>query len=325
MIPVFVGGCPRSGTTLLGAMLGTHRDVICPPEAPFIAGLALRFGGALGAESVRQAHRAIADDFKFRFWALDQTELDACAAAASTRYDAIVESYVRAFGRRHGRADGRFWVDHCPTNIMYVRRLRDAFPEARFIHLVRDGRAVAASILPLDWGPNSIIGAAQLWTAHVAHGLSAEQVVPEDRRRRVRYEDLVSRPADVLEDLCGFLGLDFDPEMLQAKGLEVPAYTRNQHALVGRPADSKRRDRWREVLSARQVEIFEALTGDLLPNLGYELACVESRGPSALEQAVLQVQERVRQASHAFTLPLRRRRFLARLARERAALSGQVE
>jgi hypothetical protein len=317
MIPIFVGGCPRSGTTLLGAMLGTHKNVVCPPEAPIIAVQA--FGcraGELPAGVARQVHRAIQADYKFRYWALEQEELDACSTAASTCYDQVVETYIRAFGRRHNRADARFWVEHSPTNIMYAHRLHDAFPDARFIHLLRDGRAVAASILPLTWGPNTIMEAAHQWAGYIGHGLSAEQFLPESQIRRVTYEDLVTRPGDVLSDLCSFLGLNFDPEMTLAKGLEVPVYTRDQHALVGKRVDRTRSDRWRAVLSARQIEIFEALTGDLLPNLSYELACVESRGPTFLEKMTMQFQERIRQASHALTVPLRRRRALTRWARE---------
>jgi hypothetical protein len=326
MIPVFIGGCPRSGTTLLGAMLGAHRDVICAPEAPFIAARAVMGGSApLASDAVRQVHRLVQGDYKFRFWDLGRTELDACARADANSYQQIIETYVLAFGRRHDRADGSFWIDHCPTNIMYVRRLRDAFPNARFIHLLRDGRAVAASILPLDWGPNTIIEAAQLWAGCVAHGLSAENILPSSQIRRVVYEDLVARPADVLEDICGFLGLDFRSEMTIPSGLKVPVYTENQHSLVGKPVDATRSDRWRRALTSRQVEIFEALTGDLLANLGYQLTFVESRGPSNLEKVAMQVQERVRQASHALTLRVRRRHFLARLERERSALPGQLE
>jgi hypothetical protein len=325
MIPIFVGGCPRSGTTLLGAMLGAHRDVICPPEAPSIAPRALHSGGALPPAEVGRTRRAIQTDYKFRYWALEQQDLDGCVRAADTRYDQIVESYVRAFGRRHGRVDARFWVEHSPTNIMYVRRLRDAFPEARFVHLLRDGRAVAASILPLTWGPNTIIEAALQWASYVGHGLAAEQLLPASQIRRVTYEDLVTRPADVLGELCRFVGLDFDPDMTLGKGLEVPAYTRDQHALVGKPVDRKRSDRWRQALSARQIEMFEALTGDLLPTLGYDLQCAEARAPSPLEKVTMQVQERARQAWHVATLPLRRRRSLARLARETDGLSGQLK
>jgi hypothetical protein len=326
MIPVFIGGCPRSGTTLLGAMLGAHRDVICPPEAPFIAARAVLGGSAaLSSDAVRQVHRSVQGDYKFRFWGLPDAELNACAGAQVSSYREIIETYVRAFGRRHDRADGRFWIDHCPTNIMYVRRLRDAFADARFVHLLRDGRAVAASILPLDWGPNTIIEAAQMWAGCVAHGLSAEQMLPASQIRRVLYEDLVARPADVLEDVCAFLGLDFRTEMTVPSGLKVPVYTENQHALVGKPVDSTRSDRWRRALTSRQVEIFEALTGDLLANLGYELTCVESRGPSNSEKVTMQVEQRVRQVAHALTLRFRRRHFLGRLERERSALPGQLE
>ena len=321
MSQIFIGGSPRSGTTLLGAMLGAHPNVLCPPEAPFIAKLALSHGShPLAQEAVREIHRSIQSDYKFRFWGLEHTELDACARAATATYEEIIETYASAFGRRHDRVAARFWVDHCPTSIMYFRRLHLAFPQAKFIHLIRDGRAVAASILPLDWGPNTIVESAQQWTIAIAHGLCAERILPDARIRRVTYEDLVVRPAEVLEDLCGFLGLDFRPEMTIPTGLKVPVYTENQHKLVGSPVDTTRRERWRHALTPRQIEIFEALTGDLLPNLGYQLTCVELRGPSTVEKVSMQLRERIRQAWHASTLPVRRRRFLVRLTRERTCL-----
>ena len=189
VIPIFVGGSPRSGTTLLGAMLGAHSRVVCLPEAPFIGPLALALRGRQGDQkAAEEVHRAFRADFKFAFWKLGPEDLNACAELIGTSYRELVEAYVARFAHRNGRADATHWVDHSPNTVMYSGRLFAEFPEAKFIHLIRDGRAVCASWMPLDWGPNTIIPAARTWAMHVGYGLAAETALPPANIRRVTYE-----------------------------------------------------------------------------------------------------------------------------------------
>ena len=98
-----------------------------------------------------------------------------------------------------------------------------------FLHIVRDGRAVAASWIPLTWGPNTVVGAARQWMMHMAGGLAAEQSLPSAQVRSVRYETLVSEPDAVMGERCARLDLPFRAAMTEGKGFQVPAYTRNQH------------------------------------------------------------------------------------------------
>ena len=88
----------------------------------------------------------------------------------------------------------------------------------------------------------------------------------------MRFEELVADPEGVLRGLAEWLGLTWDPALLRADGTTLPRNTRGQHRLVGSPADSSRADSWRSALSAREIEIFESLTDELLESLGYELA-----------------------------------------------------
>jgi hypothetical protein len=160
------------------------------------------------------------------------------------------------------------WIDHTPKNALYTATLFRTFPEAKMIHIVRDGRAVAASILPLDWGPNEIEPAARFWAGRLAYGLIAESCWP-DKVFRVHYEDLVQGPEVTLQKLCTVLDLTYDPAMNQTAGFQVPQYTAQQHALIGQVPDRSRVSGWEKQLTPRQVEIFEYTTGDLLEMLGY--------------------------------------------------------
>jgi len=267
MQPIFIGGCERSGTTLLGGMLGSHREYLCVPEMLFkfdICRLAADDGDArVDAPAVLHT---LARRSKFRLWELAGD----LATVPHERLTAreLVEWLVKAYGNRLGRATPRFWVDHTPRNIRYARTLFDLCPDARMVHLVRDGRAVAASILPLDWGPNSIGEAARFWAERLAYGFAAEARWP-GQVVRVRYEDLIEDPLATLQRLCAAWAIPFDPVMCRGNGFRVPHYTAAQHALVGQTPDPARGTDWQRQLTRRQIEIFESTTTDMLALLGY--------------------------------------------------------
>lgn len=265
--PVFVGGCPRSGTTLLGAMLGVGPTRLTVPEAWFKMRL-LAMAAPDGTVDRVAATRLLRTDPRFALW---RVALDADPPPGRVDAAALVDQLVLAFGARTGKPAPTTFVDHSPSNVRHARSLAQAFPDARFVHLVRDGRAVMASVLPLDWGPNRATEAAAWWATHVAMGLAAERDLGPQRVRLVRFEDLVSSPNETLADLCGWLGLDFDPAMVATRDYAVADYTVTRHERVARPPDPARVDAWRTTLRPHQVEDFEYVTWELSAHLGYDL------------------------------------------------------
>jgi hypothetical protein len=185
------------------------------------------------------------------------------------------------------------------------------FPEARFIHLVRDGRAVAASLLELDWGPNNAFDAAQYWMARCAPGLAAESRLGRDRVLRVRYEDLVSETEATLRRVVSFAGLEYESGMAQGTGLRPGAYSQQQHRLVGTPPNPSRVDHWRRTLTPRQVEVFEAEAGDFLGSLGYQpLYGIRARPATRIEVLRLRLLDLPQRAANNLRRRLRERRSL---------------
>lgn len=266
--PVFIGGCPRSGTTLLGAMLGVGPRLLTVPEAWFKMRL-LAHVDAAGLVDTRTALDGLRRDDRFALWRVPLPSDDGVPRMVPARD--LLTWLVLRFGARSDKPTPAVWVDHSPSNVRHALTLAQVFPEARFIHLVRDGRAVAASVLPLDWGPNRASEAASWWGTHVAMGLAAERRLGSERVRLVRFEDLVARPADVLEDVCDWLDVPFDARMLDRRDYHVSAYTVTQHDRVPQAPDPARIDAWRTDLAPRQVEDFEYVTWELSAYLGYEL------------------------------------------------------
>ncbi len=263
--PVFVGGCPRSGTTLLGAMLGVGPTRITVPEAMFKFRLlaAAKDGRMTAADAVATLQGAP----RFDLWRVPVPRVDELAPDLEIR--ALLSGLARDFGRRTGKPDADVWIDHTPGNIRFAGSLARLFPDAKFINIVRDGRGVAASVLGLDWGPNRIEEAATWWGTHVALGLAAERLLGPQLMRTVRFEDLLADPEHTLRELCSFLGTPYDEEMITRRDYKVASYTVTDHVLVSGPPDSSRSEAWRSKLTAGQIEEFEYRTGELAQYLGY--------------------------------------------------------
>ena len=269
MRSVFIGGHPRSGTTLLGAMIGAHSDCICTPESQFKTRV-LRDASVKnkGLTDPGTTLRLMNKDWRFRIWGL---RIGSVPYDEISSYRDFLEFIVKAYGLKAGRPNPLVWVDHTPSNIKNAPVLLEIFPDAKFIHIVRDGRAVASSVMPLDWGPNTIDKAAYSWVKRLSQNLSVESMLGPMRIMRIKFEDLVQHPADAMKQVCRFLAVDYQPQMVEGAGFNVPRYTANQHSLVGKKPDPAEIDTWGTNLTARQVEIFEGIAGDMLLSLGYSL------------------------------------------------------
>lgn len=279
---VFIGGCDRSGTTLLGSMLGTSQRCITTPESQFKIDLAKP---EIGQDVARMLH-LLRRHPRFKIWRMT---LDPWHDEEKAELTDFMHWLIHQYAHKHGRPDWDVWVDHTPINIRFVPVLRQLVPGAKFIHLVRDGRAVGASLKPLPWGPHHVVDCAHYWAEHIAHGLGAE-LAWSDVVLRVRYEDLLQSPAQTLEHICQHIGVAYDSDMLSGGGFQPPAYTRHQHQLVGQPVDPSRINRWRSFWSTRESEIFESIAGNLLSILGYELDWGWfARGPTRLETRRFQI------------------------------------
>ncbi len=148
--------------------------------------------------------------------------------------------------------------------------LAKLFPQARFIHIIRDGRDVALSYADVPFGPKTVARAADLWAQRVEQGTDDGRGLGAERYIEVFYEQMVSDLEATARRLCDFLHLEFDPAMLEyterARSDVLPTAGRfNPH--VTKPVSKVRS--WEEQMPAEQVEVFEAVAGDVLARLGY--------------------------------------------------------
>jgi len=185
-------------------------------------------------------------------------------------------SYAQAMRRvfaLYAEARGKSRYGHkSPGLVRHLDFLAGLFDEARFVHIIRDGRDVALSLLDRPWGPVRIAEGARYWATRVDRGMSSGRKLGPSRYLEVRYEDLVADPEAALNGICRFIELDYRPEMLtyHQRGIDwMPLQLRVQHTHLLEPPRVGIRD-WRKDMAGKDVAMFEAVAGDTLKALGYE-------------------------------------------------------
>ena len=268
----FIVGRGRSGTTLVRAMLTSHSDLAIPLETHFIVPLSLdrRLVSPDLSLAVAPFLRRLRRQPGFKSMGLDDDVVDGnFAESPPADYPNAIRRLFALYAQSEGK---RRYGDKTPIHVLHIEYLARLFPEAKFIHVIRDGRNVALSYLETDFGPGSLWEGAIDWRRFVRSGRRAGQALGEQRYREIRYEDLIEDPQTHMMSLCEFVGLDFEEEMLlYFERAEKLGSNGTHHRNLRRPPTRNLRD-WRQQLTAADVALFEVLAGDLLSELGYERA-----------------------------------------------------
>jgi hypothetical protein len=264
-------------------MFDSHPAMAVPDESHFIVTMGVkrdRYERAAGFDTARFLDELFGR-YSSRSWWVPRNDVESAFADSppADLPDAVRRVY-RAFASSRGKPR---YGDKTPAYVLSVGLLAELFPEGRFVHIVRDGRDVATSILQRPFGPDRLPEAAFRWKQAVRRGRAAGRRLGPGRYREVRYERLVAAAEEELRSLCSFAELPFDPAMLHYYENEALIAERLWERPISRPLQPAKRD-WRREMSPGDVALFEALAGDLLTELGYERA-VSRPGPSTRARA----------------------------------------
>jgi len=287
-MPVIVGS-PRSGTTLLRFMLDSHPELAIPPETGFLM-LRPKFWGR-GDKFREKFFRALVTypqpipawpDFEIPEEAFWKALLEITPFNLPEGYRAFYRLYAARFGKPR-------WGDKTPLYCLELNAVRRVLPEARFIHIIRDGRDAALSLRRMWFSPGwDIETQAAYWRKYVLAARKAGLGCPD--YLEVRYEDLILRTRDTLERICAHVCLDYDDAMLsyyartparlrEHKGRSRPDGTPlrtqeqriRQQERTTKPPDPACVFAWKREMSMEERGRFRLVAGDLLKDLGYEV------------------------------------------------------
>ena len=263
--PFFIVGSARSGTTLLRLILNAHPAIAVPPESRFVTEL---WQGVDEEDLPGFLHR-LARHRQFQAWELP---IEAVATEIGEResiaYADAISAVYRAFAKAHGKET---WGDKTPRYVLQIDLIARLFPDARFVHLVRDGRNVALSYAGMPFGPKTAPKAAAVWSERVMAGVKQGRPLGPERYVEIRYEDLVRDTEVIVKELCSFLHVPFDPAMLnyteRARDFVFEKAARYNPHVLEKPRTDVRS--WEDTMPPRQVELFEAVAGHALDEFGY--------------------------------------------------------
>lgn len=265
--PVFIVGMPRSGSTAFHRVLSEHPDLAttthvtrkAPTNYPLLKLISL---------VVRDHKPGEAGTMWDRYVRGDDDVLRAADVTPESRryYTTAVANVLRLYHR------SRF-ISKCPRNGMRMEFLREIFPDARFIHLIRDGRAVSRSVLeqrersgdrmkwwdvrPIGWrqweNESPVAAVAHQWRSVVQFVHDVGQTMPSDQYMEIRYEDFTRDPVMLLGRVCSFMGVAWSDEAIRAASRSIES----------------RNDKWEKSFSTDDVAVMNRIMGDALKTYGY--------------------------------------------------------
>jgi len=288
---VVIVGAPRSGTYWVVDLLKSRFSLQIPSETHFIPLFAryLWLWGDLSKASNRA--RLLHNIYEFiQLWTPRSSRSEEYVAdirqlsllrtldsgraeqviAASSDYPSLVEALFSEFASLNGETrSGDKSAHYRVTNPAEVFEL---FPEARMLHVVRDGRDVAMSWMRQWFGPASLHEAAVLWQEHVAVNRVWGKKHAE-RYHEVRYEDLAEDEEGEIAKLAAFLDIEAHNSTSGGVSELASALAKTgSHSNMLHIDPVENVQRWRNEMSARDIEAFESIAAAALVDAGYELS-----------------------------------------------------
>ncbi|MCA9262294.1 MAG: sulfotransferase [Planctomycetales bacterium] len=284
---LFVGGCPRSGTTLLQRMLDNHSLLTVANDSHVIPRalektsreLVLRAESGASIPLTRELRDAVSGYHRFYRLGVDVADVDRIAGSVDT-YQELIRGL---FDLRAQHQNKVYSGEKTPDYVRYIPLLLQMFPDSKFIHIVRDGRDVSLSLrqwaTPTKgpgrfeyWNTDPIAVCALWWRMFCEQGLA----VPSDLNPRVllvQYERLVAYPQSELERICQFIDLPFETQMRDFHVGRSPQTQPDDKTHSAKkqwlPAVKGLRN-WRTDMAPEDVQVFDGLAGAALSRLGYE-------------------------------------------------------
>ncbi len=260
--PIFLVGADRSGTTVTRLMLSSHPQLALSSELSYVVELISETGELPTLEQYYEyleTHRIFqAHDFK-----IDR----------NLNYPDLVKSFLS----QHQQREKKPFVG--ATVHLYFDRLVEIWPNARFIHLVRDGRDVARSWIGMGWA-GTVWNGLDGWIEAETAWEKLEAKISPQQWTEVHYEDLIQEPVETLTRLCQFIGIPFDQAMFDY--IETSPYNTPNPQLV---------QQWRQKLSKYEIRLLESRVGEMLVSRGYELSGLPPLKITPLTRKVIKLQD----------------------------------
>ena len=276
---VFLVSRSRSGSTLLQTILNSHPNIIAPIESKFILHLKSKYQNCKkwDDELINQFVKDLFTNRKIRlFWNVTPEEIKKTLNIhlISSFSDACKAVYL-SFPSTKTTQNIKVIIDKNPAHARFTKELHSIFPDADFIHLIRDPRATIYSQI-IAFNKKSIFNLAYLWISlnqNIIKNIASLKL----NSFQIKYENLVQNPEQVIFSLMEFLKLEYDNQLLNSYKKIKPLikdsnfYSLPHHHNTGNPINTKSLDKWKENLNGNDIKIINTICSEFALKNGYEL------------------------------------------------------
>lgn len=277
--PIFIIGCGRSGTTLLREIMNQAPDLFILRESGFIPEL-YKERKKYGRFSTDEAREEFIDDLKTfertsRDTAFDIFEMSESKArmileeVSPTNFAGAVSALYSATALQKG---GEIWGDKTPLYTSHIDLIKEVYPSAKIIHIIRDPRDVSKSIKKAGWSL-TLKGAARIWKKQIRKGLEGRQL-DEDSYYEIKYESLLISPRTELKKLFGWLDISYPEDLVdryEKSGAKIDSKFENLHQNIGRPIQKSRAFSWKKNMKKADIAIIEKVAETEIKRTEYEI------------------------------------------------------
>lgn len=274
--PFFIIGSPRSGNTLLRAILNSHPALSIPPELHILPWLYKRYitynflpwkdlKSVIIGEFARQP--------SFKYWNIDITnvlsKLNSLPKEQRSLEAIMQEVYLHYRDVFHPHST--IWGDKTPNNTLHLNQINKIFPRAKYINIIRDGRDVVNSLLKAKIYTN-IADSCDRWILSLQKSKVFKKKIPSSRFMEFHYENLVNHPKDETKKICHFLGLEFDEQMLHFyQNVDKMGDTiRPHHVNLQNPINRESIGKWQKEMKPEDQEMLQHKLRQQLAQYNYK-------------------------------------------------------
>lgn len=271
--PIFIIGVGRSGTTLIQSMLNAHQNIAFTPETHFIRNY-------LGNKEVRKKVRN--NNYTFLKNKInDDKSLDKLNLNYNRLIDNLkqkefgLEGLYKGILLKYAESKNKDFIgDKDPKNIEYLHDIKKYFPDAYIIHIIRDPRDVMLSRMKAEWSKGRPLWVHALtYRAQMKKGRRDGEQLFGDNYFELSYENLIEYPEEILTNVCDFLNINYDKNMLkfnQKADEIIKGEEKKWKDKCFKPVISNNKNKWKDKMTKKDVLLTEAITKVAFDKLGYE-------------------------------------------------------
>ncbi|MFK5856792.1 MAG: sulfotransferase [Bacteroidota bacterium] len=275
----FIVGRPRSGTTLLRTLFDAHPDVSIPPECQFIVNLYPKYGKITNwtKEDIISFYDELLPQWLFDTWKMDYEKLKKALLSytGENTYGTICKVVYKQYNSLFDKKELKFIGDKNPGYAIYSKLLLKIFPEAKFIHIIRDYRDNFVSIKNVDFElplPSLVV---QKWK-YFFKKFNKDSKLKPNAYRVIKYEDLVTNPELEMNNLNKFIGIDYNESIFNfhEKKDEIlktypPGYIHTYHSSLMHKINTSKIGVWKKELTPYQIKLMDITVGSTAKKAGY--------------------------------------------------------